>query len=103
MGDNVWETCEEKRRHDGHRNKESVTFDVDIVEIQDLADADSCEEIPSKWLNWIYLANKKTWFASFFHTFNFVNVYLNSYIGKSIEPWNFGTPSYVCEYCGAIL
>ena len=39
----------------------------------------------------------------FFHTFNFVDVYLNSYIEKSIEPWNFGTPSYVCKYCGAIL
>ena len=37
-----------KKRHDGLRNKESVTFGVDMVEIQDLVDADSCEEIPSK-------------------------------------------------------
>ena len=40
--------AKKKKRYDGLRNKESVTFDVDIVEIQDLADADSCEEIPSK-------------------------------------------------------
>ena len=40
--------AKKKKGHDGLRNKESVTFDVDIVEIQDLADADSCEEIPSK-------------------------------------------------------
>ena len=37
-----------KKRYDGLRNKESVTFGVDMVEIQDLDDADSCEEIPSK-------------------------------------------------------
>ena len=37
-----------KKRYDGLRNKESVTFGVDMVEIQDLADVDSCEEIPSK-------------------------------------------------------
>ena len=40
--------AKKKKRYDGLRNKESDTFDVDIVEIQDLADADSCEEIPSK-------------------------------------------------------
>ena len=66
----------EKKRHDGLRNKESVTFDVDIVEIQDLADADSCEE----WLNWIYLVNKKTWFASFFFTHLILLMYIYIHI-----------------------
>ena len=40
--------AKKKKRYDGLRNKESVTFGVDMVEIQDLVDADSCEEIPSK-------------------------------------------------------
>ena len=69
-----------KKRHDGLRNKESVTFGVDMVEIQDLADADSCEEIPSKWLNWIYLVNKKPWFASFFFTHLILLMYIYVHI-----------------------
>ena len=43
--------AKKKKIYDGLRNKESVTFGVDIVEIQALVNADSCEEIPSKWLN----------------------------------------------------
>ena len=41
-------SVQRKKRLDGLRNKESVTFGVDIVEIQALVNADSCEEIPSK-------------------------------------------------------
>ena len=40
--------AKKKKRYDGLRNKESVTFGVDMVEIWDLVDADSYEEIPSK-------------------------------------------------------
>jgi hypothetical protein len=33
----------------------------------------------------------------------FLSFFTLFHTGKFIEPWNFGSPSYVCEYCGAIV